>query len=287
MKRDRPDVAAAIGGLLRSLGDGPVFVHADPFRASRLIDPTRNRGELIDRHLALIRSAAESRPLWMPTFNYDFPATRVFKVADDPSQLGPVPDRFRTEAAEWRTPIPIFSVCGVGGEPLVEWGFLADPFGPKSIFAELVRRDGLILYYGRTFHYNTIVHYSEREAGGPLYRYDKIFAGTVVLANGKSIDGSLNYHVRPLGRGLDYDWDSLLAGALAGGACVELDGFPEILAASARAVHRFFVERLRRDPLGLLDAASRRWVEPTLEELGRRFDLSDFETAEPATSGRC
>jgi aminoglycoside N3'-acetyltransferase len=73
------------------------------------------------------------------------------------------------------TPIPIFSVSGTGDLPDVEWGNDTDPFGSKSIFAKLSELDGVILYYGDTFHYNTIVHYAERVSGGPAYRYDKVF----------------------------------------------------------------------------------------------------------------
>jgi aminoglycoside N3'-acetyltransferase len=280
--RERGDLAVTIARLVDSLGAGPVFVHADPFGAARLIEPTRNRRELLSRHLALIQSAAGEHAVWMPAFNYDYPKTAVFRVADDPCQLGPVPEQFRTEAAEWRTPIPIFSVAGREDEPQISWGNLTDPFGSDSIFAELVSRNGVILYYGRTFHYNTIVHYSERQAGGPPYRYDKIFPGTVVLSNGVNVEGSLKYHVRPLGRGLDYDWPGLLARAMSERVCVPLDAYPEILAASATSLNEFFIELIRRDPLGLLDSPTRSWVEPALSDLGRRFELSDFESPEPA-----
>ncbi|HEY8165209.1 MAG TPA: AAC(3) family N-acetyltransferase [Gemmatimonadaceae bacterium] len=280
-ERQRVEVAVRIGRLLDSLGDGPVFVHADPFRAARLIDPTRDRDELLDRHLDLIRSAAGDRAIWMPAFNYDFPRTGVFNVGDDPCQLGPVPERFRTQEARWRTPIPIFSVAGTGERREVTWGDYTDPFGDESMFAELVRSNGVILYYGRTFHYNTIVHYSERRSGGPSYRYDKLFPGTVTYRDGSQLRGSLRYHVRPLGFGLEYDWDRLLSDSVSAGACSVLEGYPEVLAASAQSIDAFFVDEMRRDPLALLDRTTRAWVEPALNKLGRAFDITDFESAEP------
>jgi hypothetical protein len=145
------------------------------------------------------------------------------------------------------------------------------------MFAELIARDGVILYYGDTFHYNTLVHKAERVNGGPVYRYDKTFPGTVIDADGSSLEGSLLYHVRPLGTGLDYDWPRLLDEALDAGVCRRLDEAPEILAASARSLHDLWVSDMRDDPCALLDARSRKWVEPAVEELGRRFVLTDFE----------
>lgn len=273
----RGDVSDAIGELLGRLGAGPVFVHSDPFRAARLVQRASSRDALLDSHLALIVEAAAGRPVWMPAFNYDFPRTNVFNVALDPCQVGPIPERFRISASEWRTSIPIFSATGTGVAPRIIWGEDTDPFGAASLFARLVELDGTILYYGDTFHYNTIVHYAERLAGGPPYRYDKLFRGTVIAPDGSSFEGSLNYHVRPLGMGLDYDWPAIFGKALDSGACLRQERYPEILAARTATLTEFLVEELKRDALALLDNASRAWAEPALHQLGRRFVVDDFE----------
>lgn len=213
----------------------------------------------------------------MPAFNYDFPRSHTFDVATDPSQLGPIPEHFRTTTAGWRTPTPMFSVSGEGSYPSVSWGEGTDPFGPDSIFARLIERDGVIVYYGDTFSFNTIVHYAERRFGPPLYRYDKIFAGSVVMPGGGTSEGSLRFHVRPFGKELDYDWTRLFAEALGAGVCRPVEGAPEVTAASARALSEFWIEAMTSDPLCLLDKQSRSWVEPLLEKLGRRFAITDFE----------
>jgi aminoglycoside 3-N-acetyltransferase len=266
-----------IAALIGEMGSGPVFVHIDAFRAARLIEPVRDRTAFLDAHVSLLRDATDGRALWCPTFNYEFGKSRVFDVAKSESQLGPVTERFRTAAAEWRTPIPIFTVAGIGGQPRQSWGEGTDPFGPGSMFGELVEADGVILYYGDTFDSNTLVHQAERVHGGPVYRYDKIFPGEVVMPDGERIRGSLVYHVRPLGTGLDYDWARLQEEALEAGVCRRLDGVPGILAASAKALHDRWVADIRRDPCALLDDKTRKWVEPAVEELGRRFVLTDFE----------
>ena len=104
----------AIASLLASMGSGPVFVHSDAFRAARLIKPVRDRTGFLDAHIELLEAAAHGRTLMVPTFNYDFGKTRVLDLANSESQLGPVTERFRTQAAEWRTPVPIFTVSGIG-----------------------------------------------------------------------------------------------------------------------------------------------------------------------------
>ena len=274
-------VAAKIAKLVGEMGGGPAFVHSDPFRTARLVQPVRDRDAYVDSHISLLKEAAEGRVLWLPSFNYDFPKSRVFDIRVSESRLGPIPERFRVAHAEWRTPIPMFSIAGNGPSPLPSWGPDTDPFGDDSIFAELVRADGVVLYYGDTFHYNTIVHYAERVSGGPMYRYDKIFPGKVVMADGATMSGSLNYHVRPLGTGLDYDWPRLLDAALAAGVCRRPEEHPEVLAASARRLCELWVSDIRRDSFALLDEKTRKWVEPALDELGRRFEIGDFEAPEP------
>ncbi len=270
-------VAGDVSKMLSRLGSGPVFVHSDPFHAVSLVPKTRDREVFVDSHLALLDEAAGGRSLWMPAFNYDFPRTRSFDVRRDPSQLGPIPERFRTTAAKWRTPIPIFSAAGTGEPPSIDWDDTTDPFGGDSLFARLVQADGVILYYGDTFHYNTIVHYAERRCGGPPYRYDKIFPGSVTSADGSTSAGMLVYHVRPLGMGLEYDWPAILLRAIVAGVCVRSTEHPQILAAGAGTLTQFLVDEMTDDPLALLDSATRAWVEPELERLGRRFIIEDFE----------
>lgn len=270
-----------VAALIAAAGDGPVFVHSDPFRAAKLVDRVRDRVAYLDAHLSVLLDAAGDRQLFVPAFNYDFPRTGVFDVTESASQLGPLPERFRVTRADWRTPVPIFSAAGTGADPGIVWGDETDPFGDASLFAQLVSGDGVILYYGDTFHYNTIVHYAERLSGGPVYRYDKLFPGKVIMPDGRGVDGSLRYHVRPLGSGLEYDWRRLLVQAIDAGICRRLEGYPEILAASAGQLCDLWGAAMSRDPFALLDERTRKWVEPAVDEIGRRFVISDFEGPEP------
>jgi hypothetical protein len=80
-----------------------------------------------------------------------------------------------------------------------------------------------------------------------------------------------------MGMGLDYDWSVLLSRALDADACVRSDQYSQILAANASTLTQFFVDQMKTDPLALLDDITRKWVEPRLALLGRRFELGDFE----------
>ena len=84
------------------MGGGPAFVHSDPFRAAALVPRSKDRNSYLDSHITLLREAAEGRVLWLPSFNYEFPKSHVFDVRASESQLGPLPERVRTAAAEWR-----------------------------------------------------------------------------------------------------------------------------------------------------------------------------------------
>jgi hypothetical protein len=76
---------------------------------------------------------------------------------------------------------------------------------------------------------------------------------------------------------LDYDWQRLENQAVNAGVCRHLDGYPEILAASAKGLSDLWVESMGKDPFSLLDSETRAWAEPKVNELGRRFLISDFE----------
>ena len=264
--------------LIDKLGSGPLFVHPDPFRTAGLINPTRSRTEFLEAHINLLSSIANDRGLWMPAFNYDFPQTGIFNTALDPAQLGPLPEQFRTHSARWRTSTPIFSVAGTGEQPILPWGDNTNPFSKNSLFAHLSDANGVVLYYGDTFNCSTIVHFAESLVGGGVYRYNKLFPGQVVYPDGVSVRGSLSFHVRPPGKGLDYDWDGLQNTALAAGICIRLAAFPSVLAASAIQLTKLFTSKLMADPLALLNQKSRGWVEPMLAKLGRNFLIEDFET---------
>ena len=174
--------------------------------------------------------------------------------------------------------MPVFSACGRGERPEIAESGTIDPFGDDSIFARLIGADGALVFYGAPFHSITLIHHVERLSGGPVYRYDKTFAGTVTDGVNAPREIVLNYHVRPMGRALDYDWPRLTADLTEAGVLREVrDEASVVLVMPAAALTRFWLSAMKTDPLYLLDAQSRSWAAPMFERLGRRFRLEDFE----------
>ena len=266
--------------LVDETGDGPVFVHSDLLTASLLVEEPLHPGEILPYHISLLKEAASGRPLWMPAFNYDFPKTGRFDVRRSPSQVGALSEYFRTAVAQWRTEDPVFSASGIGPRPdPPELGSTTEAFGPCSIFGELDRRRATLLLYGTSIASATISHYCEKQAGGPPYRYDKVFHGAVTRADGSCRSMEYVYHVRPMNRTLEYDCARLAQELRAAGLLreIQVNGRTAAQAIGAHALSLFWTERLRADAFFLLHASTRAWVEPTFHALGRRFLLTDFE----------
>jgi len=255
------------------------MAHTDSARTHSLVSGVRGRDALLQAHLDNLHALGDGRAMWYPTFNYDYLRSGVYSVPSDESQVGVINESLR-KSSLWRTSMPVFNFAGRGLAPydLDPSLTVVLPFDGQSVFAQSVELDGVVLWYGAPIHTATVLHHAEWIADGPLYRYDKDFAGRI-----DSEDGTrhvrLRYHVRPLGRSLDYDWPRITSDAVAEGVIQTIREKP-VQWASVRALVGYWAHRMNQDPLYLLDGASRAWVEPQLERLGRRFELADFETKE-------
>jgi len=233
---------------------------------------------MLASHVQNLESLVGGRDLWLPTFNYDYCISGLFDVDRDVSQVGPITEYYRQRHSLWRAPIPVFSVCGSSdrGQRIEGVAAEIDPFGRGSVFGDLVARNGLIVWYGAPFASTTFIHHVERQAGGPVYRYDKRFQGIVVQGD-ERFETTLLYHVRPLGLDLDYGWETLETAARESGVLRQHALAPNVMWASARDLLDTWVAGLARDPLHLLSAESRVVVASRLDELGRPFEIGDFE----------
>src|SRR5262249_37587230 len=96
---------------------------------------------------------------------------------------------------------PIFSIAAKGGSA----GDLCslrvkECFGPESAFAALHRMNCQIVCMGCSLSQGgTFIHYVEK-SHGVNYRYDKVFSGTTIHADGRSESDSVTYYVRDLAR---------------------------------------------------------------------------------------
>jgi aminoglycoside 3-N-acetyltransferase len=258
---------------------GPVFIHSDMLHTMGICRYTGDRSAFLGAHVDTLREIATDRPLWMPAFNYRFPGTRLFDAKKDPSEVGPLSEYFRSKVATWRTPVPIFSVSGTGDEPRIDLSRTLDPFDEASTFGQLVDKKGTLLFYGARLMTATIIHFVERQSGGPLYRYDKVFNGRVTALDGSETDVSLLYHVRPLDRHMGYD-EAFLEADLVRQGILRVSDKPgiRIRVAGAHSFCERLLELIKEDPLALIDDETRKWVEPILSETnGRRFTIEQFE----------
>jgi aminoglycoside 3-N-acetyltransferase len=255
-----------------------VCIHSDMFYGFKFVKGL-SREQQLQCHYDVLKSVVDQRPVWMPSFNYDYPATKEFNVQRSPSQVGALTEYFRTHIANWRSLVPIFSFTGDDSIPILEIDKIIDPFGEKSLFQQMIWDNTLIIHYGiNGIHSSTIIHYCERMSGKLYYRYDKIFSGRVISKD-KIYDIDLNFHVRPKSdKILEYDWKRLEKDLIQTGLMIKLSDFRfEIRLVNAADLANFWINKMQEDPLYLLDTDSLAWVEPKLEELGRPFLLSDFE----------
>jgi len=105
-----------------------------------------------------------------------------------------------------------------------------------------------------------------------------MFIGVTQGLDGVKIPVRLNYHCRPMGRTLEYDWVRLRLDAEKQGIILAFkEPGSEVLLIDVPMICQFWQEQLQLNPLYLLDQDSRVWVEQELNHLGRRFVIGDFE----------
>ena len=258
-----------------------IFIHSDIRYGFAVERPEPfDRLKFLSSHFEAINGVTHAADLWFPTFNYGYTNSRKFDQRDDRSQMGHLSEHVRCHASSWRTYVPVFSICGTGKAPDLNRNPTIDAFGTGSIFHQIVTRDGLIFNYGCDLTSLTFLHYSESIAGIP-YRYQKEFPGRLIDFEGTESDVVVRFHVRPLDREMTYDWPRLQADLLEEGMLESVgddDRSFQILRASF--VNAYWQERLDSDPLFFLTKETRVWVEPMLDQLGRPFELADFESTE-------
>ena len=67
-----------------------LLVHSDVFRARAAISPISDVGKILEQHIQALEFIANGKPLFFPSFNYDFTRSKLYQPHSDPSQLGPL-----------------------------------------------------------------------------------------------------------------------------------------------------------------------------------------------------
>ena len=146
--------------------------------------------------------------LLVPTYNFDFVKTKKFNFKKDNSHVGTFSEMFRKKYINNRTLTPMFPTCG----SLKKYNFYKnnyfDPFGKKSEFDYLVKKNGKIINFGAKFAPSFIMFIERSNKNGALYRYGKLFNGKT-FKNGKYIKCKLYFEVRPKKIIIEYDLKKL------------------------------------------------------------------------------
>jgi aminoglycoside 3-N-acetyltransferase len=213
--------------------------------------------------------------LWFPAFNYDFIKTRVFDPKNDPIQVGALNESLRNSDFFVRSKVPVFSIIRQQSENKIDFRSVVNPFDIEGEFSEIRRRDGNICFFGATIESMTFIHFVENLVSIP-YRYMKHFPGQIKLENGY-METVLSYLVRPNGLAVEYDWHKIhrLLKQFEIGFKISSFGNHEVY--NVNALTNFMVSKYSEDVFWTLKQDSKHIVERKLNELGRSFEIQDFE----------
>lgn len=226
----------------------PVMMHTD---LARVGIPEHD----LDVYLHCIVDGCDGRTLLLPTFNYDYYTNRKFDVDADPCQVGMLNEYARRTAGVIRTRQPVYSFACIG-DILINTGFVENPLGQQSVFADLVMIDGLVVFWGAGFESCTFLHHIEEVLCIP-YRRDKEFPGCVVRGS-LTWNVKMHHKVRPKNVDIEIDWPRLESELIDSG---HLDIHPlgrgRLRVFNAEIVGKFWASKVKTDPLYFLTAESR------------------------------
>lgn len=136
--------------------------------------------------------------LLMPALSYKHVNNNspVFDVLRTPSNVGVIPEYFRTRKGTLRSINPTHSVCGTGAraeEILRDHCLDETPCGPNSPFRKLYEYNGQILFLGCGLAPNTSMHAVE-EMVNPPYLFDDYINYRVIDKDGSECEKKCKRH---------------------------------------------------------------------------------------------
>ncbi len=253
----------------------PFLVHSDTFSTFIFIKDeyrmSRIKPDPCSLHLSYLSKLFGADNLIFPSFNYDFPKTKVFDLQKTPSQVGHLTNFILNSKLYLRTKTPIFSFLTNIAELCIAH---SSPFSKGSLFDFIYENDGCIVFYGTEINSCTYLHFVEDQYGPPIYRYDKTFSGTL-LDNDITRMVNVEFHVRPMGYNLDYDWNYLYH-VLDHNKVIHRYS-PNFFVVRARDISTLWGELYTKSPFDLLDDKCRNVIAEKVDTLGRRIRLADCE----------
>jgi aminoglycoside 3-N-acetyltransferase len=147
--------------------------------------------------LGLLDALGPDGTLLLPALSYEqVLRTRVFDVLHTPSNVGAIPEYFRTRPGTIRSVNPTHSVCGIGAqaEIYLKNHYLDEtPCGENSPYRILRNRGGQILFLGCGLKPNTSMH-SVEELIEPPYLFGSKITYHIILPDGKEAKMNCQSH---------------------------------------------------------------------------------------------
>lgn len=179
-----------------------LFIHSDISVFGSL--KCKNRGLLLNGILSGIRKAVGNEgTIAMPTFSYSFCKNEDFDIEKTPSTVGILTEQFRKQPGSIRSDHPIFSIAAEGPKALEITTTDMDSFGAGSSFANLIKLDAKLVFFGASVHSITFIHHIEQMHGIP-YRYIKTFNGNIIR-NGQATPSEATFFVRYMDKSVVLD----------------------------------------------------------------------------------
>jgi aminoglycoside 3-N-acetyltransferase len=193
MSDDHVDCRQAIAADLRELGvraGDTILVHS----SFKSLGPVPGGIETVVQGFLL--AVGSEGTLLMPTLSWALRPPEVFDVRLTPSNVGAIPEYFRTRDGTTRSLHPTHSVCAVGRrthELLDDHRLDGTPCGRHSPFHKLVETSGKIMMLGCGLGANTAMHALE-EYVEPPYLYGATCRYTLRDAAGNTWEQEYKTH---------------------------------------------------------------------------------------------
>lgn len=253
----------------------PFLIHSDIFKTFYCI---KNEYKFYNRklspnnlHFKFLSNLFGKENLIFPSFNYDFPVTKIYDIQKTSSQVGELTNFILNSNLLLRTKTPIFSFL-TNIKELSQCDF--SPFSTGSVFDYIFENDGSVIFYGTEINSCTYLHFVESQYGPPVYRYDKSFSG-ILIDNELSSNVKVDFHVRPFGVDLNYDWNYLYHALEERDVVYNLSEC--IFGVKAMDLSKIWGELFLKSQSDFIDVESRNILWDKTDKFKRRIILSDYE----------
>lgn len=191
-----PDAARRrIADDLRATGvrpGGVLLIHS----SLRSLGPVPGGAETVVQ--GLLEAVGPDGTLLMPALSYGqvTPQQPIFDARATPSNVGALPEYFRTRSGTLRSLHPTHSVCGLGplaAQILGQHGEDRTPCGPHSPFHLLPEYGGHILMLGCGLRQNTSMHAVE-ELAEPPYLFGGMVTYRLIEWDGTATEATYRLH---------------------------------------------------------------------------------------------